>query len=284
MRSAIAVGLVCHNHDQHLTVCLKQVLRRTQELTEEVIIAEKEGLACAHEKGLRKPNSRFITILHKRIEEVVKKNVVDQNLDANNDYLTLINLIDHYDLANYLQRDLVEELYEVQKKSVYDENAHRPPGPPATMQLLSSDMLKTGKYGPDIEAYSMPLPQYFPQNAGKAQYALAPAVSRYERVVTKFTKEQLPTTLEEVYVPTLRDQAVKLYHRINKTDEQLYRKRLQSILQVDIERQMVEENIYIGRRRQTFLSLPGLQRHYPNPNYPQPAIILPEAGFLPTGG
>eukprot|EP00981_Chlorochromonas_danica_P005093 scaffold1034_cov175-Ochromonas_danica.AAC.19 len=258
-----------------------EVLRRTEELTEEVIVAEKEGLACAHEKGLRKPNARFISILHKRLQDIIKKSSVEQSHNADNDSLTFMNLIDQYDLANYLERDLVEELYEVQKKSVYGENAHRPPGPPATMQLLTSDMLKTGKYGPDIEAYSMPLPQFFPQNAGKAQYALAPAVSRYERVVTKFAKEQLPTTLEEVYVPTLRDRAVELYHRINKTDELAYRKRLQSILQVDIERQMVEESVYIGRRRQTFLSLPGLQPHYPNPNYPQPAIILPEADFPP---
>lgn len=61
-------------------------------------------------------------------------------------------------------------------------------------------LIKSGKFGPDIEEFSMPLPATYPSKAGLAKFALKPALVEHEKVISKLKVQALPSTLEEVKV------------------------------------------------------------------------------------
>lgn len=61
-------------------------------------------------------------------------------------------------------------------------------------------MHTTGKFGPDVEEFSMPLPPNYPQHAGMQSHALKPALTLHERVLGKLRTAALPSRLEEVHV------------------------------------------------------------------------------------
>lgn len=69
-----------------------------------------------------------------------------------------------------------------------------------SIRVPEYDLIKSGKFGPDIEEFSMPLPATFPQRAGQAKFALKPALVEHEKVISKLKVEALPSTLEEVKV------------------------------------------------------------------------------------
>lgn len=61
-------------------------------------------------------------------------------------------------------------------------------------------LIKSGKFGPEIEEFAMPLPAGFPQRAGQSKFALKPALTLHEKVIAKLKIQALPSTLEEVKV------------------------------------------------------------------------------------
>lgn len=61
-------------------------------------------------------------------------------------------------------------------------------------------LIKSGKFGPDIEEFAMPLPANFPQRAGQSKFALKPVLTQHEKVIAKLKVQALPTTLAEVKV------------------------------------------------------------------------------------
>jgi hypothetical protein len=68
-------------------------------------------------------------------------------------------------------------------------------------------LIKSGKFGPDIEEFTMPLPVTFPSRAGQQKFALEPVLTLHEKVVKKLQVEKLPSTLEDV--------KVKIYSRFS---------------------------------------------------------------------
>lgn len=236
-----------------------------------MLAAEMESLQCSQEMGLRMPNVGLLRLLAKAVDHHQQ----GMNESSSNE---LWQIHDSYDIQAYCERDLVEEAFQVQNESMHGIRARKPEAS-KHLQLVASEMIKTGKYGPDIEEYSMPLPAFFPARAGQCQYSLRPAIANYELSVNKFHKDLLPTTLAEVYVPTIRERATELYRHVSKADHRKYEVKLHSLMLCEARRKLLEDSFYVGSRRQTFLSLPGLSQHYPNPNYPVPAVITEDTEF-----
>lgn len=142
-----------------------------------------------------------------------------------------------------------------------------------------SATIKSGKYGPDIEEFSMLLPSNYPSHAGDAKYALQPALQHFHTVLDKLKVETLPKTLAGVSVPTLTENMSTLYHRLNQTELKNFRARLLMLIHHNLQLQYIEDHSYLATRRVSTLQLPGLTSHYPNPYYTVPAIITPESEF-----
>lgn len=138
---------------------------------------------------------------------------------------------------------------------------------------IESSMVKSGKFGPEVDDFTMLLPTYYPTKAGQAKYALHAPLARYEDRLAKVHIESLPTKLDQVYEPTIQDRMEKYYHKINKTEEKKYEEALYNLLQQEAKFRMIESNTYIATRRKTYFKLPGLNKHYPNPHYVVPAVI-----------
>jgi hypothetical protein len=63
-------------------------------------------------------------------------------------------------------------------------------------------LIKSGKFGPEIEEFTMPLPVNFPIRAGQSKFAIQPALELHEAVLQKLRVSALPQTLEECKVST----------------------------------------------------------------------------------
>jgi hypothetical protein len=142
-----------------------------------------------------------------------------------------------------------------------------------------NNLIKSGKFGPDIEDFSMPLPNNFPTRAGLARHALQDNIDIYDKYLQKMKVQALPKTLEEVYVPTYSERMNTFYEKMLGVKERIYQKNLKNLLKPFMKLKYFQDHSYLVRRRTTYLSLPGLSNHYPNPHYPVPAIILKEHEF-----
>jgi hypothetical protein len=69
-----------------------------------------------------------------------------------------------------------------------------------SLRVPEYDLIKSGKFGPDIEDFTMPLPPMFPLRAGQSKFALQPVLMEHEKVISKLKVQALPSTLEEVKV------------------------------------------------------------------------------------
>ncbi len=144
---------------------------------------------------------------------------------------------------------------------------------------IDSSMIKSGKFGPEVDDFTMPLPLNFPTKAGQAKFALFDPLARYEESLKKLKVESLPTTLDDVHEPTIKERLNKWYHKMNKTDQKQFELELTKLIRVEATFRKVESSTYIAIRRKTYFQLPGLSRHYPNPNYPAPAVIPRNVDF-----
>lgn len=72
-----------------------------------------------------------------------------------------------------------------------------------SVRLQQYSLIKSGKFGPDIEDLTMPLPAGFPSTALLAKHALKPVLVEHEQVLSKLKVAALPTSLEDVKVTNL---------------------------------------------------------------------------------
>jgi hypothetical protein len=79
---------------------------------------------------------------------------------------------------------------------------------------------------------------------------------------------------------TIADRATIAYHKIRHTEERKYRADLEKAIEADAMVHLLAERAYIPRRREAFLTVPGMSPHYPNAHYPVPAQLLPGAHFM----
>lgn len=78
---------------------------------------------------------------------------------------------------------------------------------------------------------------------------------------------------------TVADRASLAYHAAMRTEERQYRADLEKALQADAMVHALHERTYVSLRRESYLALPAMSPHYPNPNYPVPAQLLPGVRF-----
>jgi hypothetical protein len=142
-------------------------------------------------------------------------------------------------------------------------------------------VVKSGRFGPEVDDFSMPLPSLFPTRAGAAKFALRPALEWFQHILRKMQVESLPRSMEEVYKPTWKERLNMLYHKLNHTEEKLFRKKLYKVLVDYVITQFMQDMAYVSCRRQTYHQLPGLVSHYPNPYYPNPAVVTMDTEYSP---
>jgi hypothetical protein len=138
---------------------------------------------------------------------------------------------------------------------------------------VGSLLVKSGKYGPEVDDFTMRLPANFPEKAGQAKYALYPALSIYDSFLRKLKVSTIPTTYEEAREITFKERLNSWYHRMNKTEQKMFNIQMRKIIEQEVLFRRVESSTYLMQRRKTFHELPGLTRHYPNPHYHVPAVV-----------
>ena len=82
----------------------------------------------------------------------------------------------------------------------------------SSTKLSENPLIKSGKFGPEVEEFTMQLPLYFPQQATMARHALRPNLQSHEVVLSKLKKNELPSTLDDVYEPTIGERMTVKYH------------------------------------------------------------------------
>lgn len=126
--------------------------------------------------------------------------------------------------------------------------------------IASHSFIKTEKFGPDIEYFTMAYPASFPKNAGKAVGFLKVPLYDYGKLLHKMDEGRLPQTLEEALPKKkLKKQKINL-------------KKIQESLIEDVKVNLTLSRTYISTRRPGMAELPGLGKHYPNKNYTAPCI------------
>jgi hypothetical protein len=193
-----------------------------------------------------------------------------------------------YDLVMEAFDGLLVDYQTIGTRSLYDQSVYAQQLQakatlfPSTLESLEgAPVVKSGRYGPEIDEFSIPLPPLYPQQAGGAKYALRPALEWFQRVLRKLQVESLPRTMEEVYEPTWREQLRAWYHRLNRTQEKAFREQLTRVLKDFCLTQLMQEITYVSTRRPTYHQLPGLVPHYPNPYYSNPAVVTPDIDYPP---
>lgn len=135
------------------------------------------------------------------------------------------------------------------------------------------NMIQSGIFGPDIVDFTMPLPPNYPRMAGLARFALQDSITNYQKILNSMKKKSLPTTANEVYVPTIVHKLKQAYHKAVKTKENEHRAKLEKSLAHDVRIHLLSERVYYTARRQSYYQLPCMTPHYPNPNYETPAVV-----------
>lgn len=149
-----------------------------------------------------------------------------------------------------------------------------------SVRVTESSLINSGLFGPPVEEYAMPLPFSYPKLAGQAREALKPGLIEHEKALSKLRVTGLPTTLEEVYIPTTQEKLTAWYHRQMKTKEKQERADLEAALEPQVRVGLVSESLYCSGRRPTYVHLPGMARHVPNPLYTSPALIVPDVNYI----
>ena len=96
-----------------------------------------------------------------------------------------------------------ENMIALETKKQEEALAHKDDVDFTSLRTPNYSLIKSGKFGPDIEDFTMPLPVTFPLRAGQAKYALKPALVEHEKVISKLRVQALPSTLEDVKVNSI---------------------------------------------------------------------------------
>ena len=276
----------------------RDIKQLTRNLTDKIISLESSNLDIAFEIGLTYFPPAYLSVLHKFFANVGQNYVFEgkgNKKKRDKDIFKLLlrptttistkseeqkahgNSGKDMTWEEEMYNNLLEDLNKLQKDNYLDRQ-------PKKKTIVSdgselNHLIKSGKFGPEIEEFSMPLPNNFPNRAGLAKYALNDNILIYDKVLQRMKVTSLPKTLEEVYVPTYSERFQTFYDAVTKKKERIYKKNLLALIKEFMKLQYFKDNSYFLRRRKTYLQLPGLGNHYPNPNYPVPAVILPENEF-----
>jgi hypothetical protein len=205
--------------------------------TDRLILAEERQLEIGKELGISAVNTTFL----QQIRAVSPSVGWLQSIDIQ----AIVRGLDQ------LQMQKKEKIWKAFKKEEMDWLE-------LNTTTMKNPFIKTSKYGAEIEEFSMPLPINFPLRAGQAKFALEPPIKRYEEVLRKRSTVALPTTLEEVYEPTIQERITDYYRKVTKYEQKKYRTQVLDIFKQYYALKIVEEKAYVSRRRQSYLSLPGL--------------------------
>jgi WD40 repeat protein len=141
-------------------------------------------------------------------------------------------------------------------------------------RTLKHPYVKSTLYGPDIQRFSMPLPELYPKRAGKAANALRMQLSQYEASRHKEASTQIPmTAVNADDSDDDEDGSDKKGggYGAEKTMEQKYHAML-DVLRPHVALHLLQKRTYLSTRRNCLPLLPGMKPHYPNPEYKEPAI------------
>ena len=136
--------------------------------------------------------------------------------------------------------------------------------PPAMHPLI-----KNGRFGPDIEAFSVPLPEYFPTSAGNAGPSLQEQLSQYEKMRKGASKYAYPTRPD----PPRKKISDSIRKYFTFGERKRRERELAKSLRKDASLFLLTERVYLALRRDTQAELPGMRPHYPNPYYLNPAVV-----------
>ena len=143
--------------------------------------------------------------------------------------------------------------------------------------LLKHPMVKTTLFGPDVQKFSMPLPVNYPRKAGRAVNAFVLQLSQYEASKRKLTSERIPTSASELGIEEDEDESGQTPEFLNGDQLTMSQKRKNLIdtVRPHIAVNLMTERAYLATRRNCLPLLPGMEPHYPNPHYQEPAIEHP---------
>jgi hypothetical protein len=141
-------------------------------------------------------------------------------------------------------------------------------------------MIQSGRFGVEIEEFSMLLPVNYPLLAGEARYALKPALLLYQEILQKLRHEALPNTWEQVYTPSLRERWEQYFNQLTHKQQREYRKQLFTLIHKILQTKHIQDIAYLSRRRTTYHKLPALSSHYPNTHYPVQALVTSETDYV----
>lgn len=158
-----------------------QALSLAKEEADAAIAMQKESLAVEQEIRYYKLGANTIS-MWKNLREVPQWLHSDELLHLEQQKAKMLQKVEAADAALRAKRDDVEF---------------------TSIRYPEYDMIKSGKFGPDIEEFAMPLPATFPVRAGQAKFALKPVLVQHEKVISKLKVQALPNTLEEVKVTYL---------------------------------------------------------------------------------
>lgn len=281
-----------------------QIKKMTNDIVSRLINLEDANLDISLEKGCSFVHPMFLVLLKEAIKPSQARNLDSsvsspRNLSFSNSLLPQDEFVWKNPKKNGWIFQLVLRDYQVYMNQIEKLHAHQQEKlqkkiAARTRKYLSdgggtvrkgsqgtslNDLIKTGKFGPEIDEFSMPLPSNFPIRAGLSKHALDNGISLHEKVLEKMKTQSLPKTLEEVYVPTYQERMNAFYAKVTKVEEQQYRSKMKKIMKDIVQIQIFHQHSYLSRRRVSYTALPGLVSHYPNPHYPSPAIIPREDDF-----
>jgi len=138
--------------------------------------------------------------------------------------------------------------------------------------LLKHPYVKSTLYGPDILKFSMPLPDMYPRKAGRSVNAFTMQLLQFEAARRKEDSNKIALTAAEA------DKGVDGGEFSGDKSAAQQKRDMQDIIRQQVALHLLSKRSYLATRRNCLPALPGMQEHYPNPNYLEPCDDYP---FMP---
>lgn len=140
--------------------------------------------------------------------------------------------------------------------------------------VVATPLIHDSQFGPNIEGLNMTLPSAYPQHAGKAQNALKNNMKNYVRAQREIERSRIPTIAEMQRRLNTKYSLLPSWWVNRKTASSLLPK-----LFGEAQLHLLSVRTYNAQRRNSHAMLPGLEPHYPNSYYENPATIMPNCHF-----
>eukprot|EP00606_Chrysophyceae_sp_TOSAG23-5_P001088 GSChrysophyteH2.ASY1.ANO1.1406.1 assembled CDS len=137
--------------------------------------------------------------------------------------------------------------------------------------LAKHPYLKSTLYGPDIQKFTMDLPVNFPRKAARSVNAFSLQLSQYEAARRRTEANAVALSADSIEGEDGNEfGAAKSSHERHME--------VMDCLRPEVALHLISQRSYLATRRNCLAELPGMQNHYPNPNYLEPCIDYP---FMP---